>query len=189
MRATRRLTGVLAMVTAGMVTAGLALTACGTTTTTTRARATPDASAPPCRTAALTWSLVLLGGSENGGLRPNARMTAINKGSKTCVFDGYPGVEIHNGKAESIDGSGLGHPAPLPLPGKAAVTVDLRYVPRDPKGTNTWCVRQSEAVVWAPHDSDRVVVPVTDAHRKSVTLDACGQIIAMEPPRRASTGS
>ncbi|MGW4563864.1 DUF4232 domain-containing protein [Streptomyces sp. NPDC004561] len=185
MRTTTRLTGPLAL-----LTAALALTACGTTTRTTpHTSHTSGASAPPCRTTSLTWSLVLLGGGADGGARPDARLTAVNKGPGACVFDGYPGVEIHNGKADSIEGAGHGHPASLALPGKAAATVDLRYTPGGTKGAGTWCVRQNEAVVSAPHDSTRTTVPVTDAHHRPTAIDACGDTIAMEPPRRTPTGS
>ncbi|MFG2353266.1 DUF4232 domain-containing protein [Streptomyces sp. NPDC048521] len=174
MRATTRLTGGLTV-----LTAGLALTACGTTTT-----AGPDAKAPPCRTSSLTWTLTLLDGTDQDGRRPNARLTAVNKGPGTCVFDGYPGVEVHNGKAETIDGAGHGHAASLPLPGKAAATVDIRYTPGGTKDAGPNCVRQPEAVVWAPHDAARAVVPVLDAHLRHTTIDACGESMSLAPPRR-----
>ncbi|MEV5148014.1 DUF4232 domain-containing protein [Streptomyces sp. NPDC052727] len=168
-----------------VLTAGLALTACGTGTT-----AAPDATAPPCRTAALTWTLSLLdgGGTTKGDGGPDARLTAVNKGPGTCVFSGYPVLEIHNGKAESIEGTGQGRPASLALSGKASVTVDLRYTRRGAENAGTWCVRQGEASVRAPHDTRGTVVPVTDAHGKSATIDACGETLAMAVPRRTRPG-
>ena len=174
-----------------VLTAGLALTACGTTTT-----AAPDATAPPCRTASLTWTLSLLDGggaekrdgTENVG-RPNARLTAVNKGPGTCVFAGYPVLEIHNGKAESVEGTGQGRPAALALPGKASVTVDLHYTRRGTKGAGTWCVRQGEASVRAPHDTRGTVVPVTDAHGKATVIEACGETLALAVPHRTPAGS
>lgn len=174
MRATTRLTTGLAV-----LTAGLTLTACGTTTTTT-AKGT---AAPPCRTASLAWTLAMLG-TEHGTGRAHARLTAVNKGPGACVFDGFPGLEIHNGKAESIEGAGHGHPAAAALPAKAAVTVDLRYTPGGTSGAGDWCVRQREAVVRAPHDSRAAVVPVTDAHHRAVAIDACGETVSMAAPRR-----
>ncbi|MFJ9821976.1 DUF4232 domain-containing protein [Streptomyces sp. NPDC101151] len=173
MRASTRPTGGTAV-----LMAALALTACGTTTATDA----HDAEPADCRTASLKWTLVLLDG-EKGGSRPNARLTAVNKGPDTCVFDGYPGIEIHNGKAESIDGAGHGHPASFPLAGKATATVDIHYTPHDTNGTDTWCVRQSEAVVRAPHDSDRTVVPVLDTHHRTTSIDACGESMALAAPR------
>lgn len=179
MRATTRLAGGLAL-----LTAGLALTACGTTTS-----AESDARVPPCRTSSLKWTLTLLDGADKNGKRPNARLAAVNKGPGSCEFDGYPGVQIHYGKAEAIDGAGKGHPATLSVPGKGTVTVDLRYTPRGAKGAGLYCVRSSDAVVRAPHDSDATLVPVVDAHGKAAAIDACGETMALEPPRRTPAGS
>ncbi|MEU7558618.1 DUF4232 domain-containing protein [Streptomyces eurythermus] len=191
MPATTRPAGGLAALTAGLtLMAGLTLTACDTTTT-----ATPDATAPPCRTAALTWTLSLLDGDSagngdgRGDDRSGARLTAVNKGSGACLFAGYPALEIHNGKADGIEGAGAGRPSPVALPGHTAVTVDLRYTRRGTPGASTWCVRQHEAAVTAPHDTHGTVVPVTDAHGKAAVLDACGETIAMAPPRRAEAGT
>ncbi|ANP50420.1 hypothetical protein J2Z21_000805 [Streptomyces griseochromogenes] len=177
MRATTRLTGGLAV-----VTAALALTACGTTTEADAAKLSD------CRTGSLKWTLVLLG-EEKGGSRPDARLTAVNEGPDACVFNGYPGIEIHNGKAESVDGAGHGHPASFPLDTKATVAVDLRYTPPGTKGADGWCVRQSEALVRAPHDSHPIVVPVLDRHRKPAVIDACGETLSLAPPHREPAGN
>ncbi|MFE1193688.1 DUF4232 domain-containing protein [Streptomyces olivaceoviridis] len=179
MRVTTRLAGGLAL-----LTAGLTLTACGTGTT-----AAPDATAPPCRTGSLAWTLSLLDGAGTGAGRTDARLTAVNKGPGACVFAGFPALEIHNGKAESVEGTGQGRPAPLALPVRASVTVDLRYTRRGTKGADTWCVRQTEVSVRAPHDTRGAVVPVTDAHGKASTIDACGETLAMAVPRRTPAGS
>ncbi|GAA2729089.1 DUF4232 domain-containing protein [Streptomyces nogalater] len=199
MPATTRPAGGLAALTTGLaLMAHLTLTACDTTTTATpdatttaTTTATPEATAPPCRTAALTWTLSLLdgAGAQRGGDRSGARLTAVNKGSGACVFAGYPSLEIHNGKADGIEGAGSGRPAAVALPGRAAVTVDLRYTRRGTPGADTWCVRQHEAVVTAPHDAHGAVVPVTDAHGKAAVLDACGETIAMAPPQRTEAGT
>ncbi|MCE0447284.1 hypothetical protein LT493_32190 [Streptomyces tricolor] len=61
--------------------------------------------------------------------------------------------------------------------------------PRGTEGAGTWCVRQHQAVVRAPHDTRAAVVPVEDAHGKAAVLDACGETIAMAAPRRAANGS
>ncbi|MFF7370433.1 DUF4232 domain-containing protein [Streptomyces tricolor] len=188
MSATIRPAGALAALTAALaaLTAAFALTACDT-----GPAAAPDAAVPPCRTASLTWRLSLLDGDAGrpGTDRTDARLTAVNRGPGACLFTGYPSLEIHNGKAESIVGTGSGHPAPLALPGEAAVTVALRYTPRGTEGAGTWCVRQHQAVVRAPHDTRAAVVPVEDARGKAAVLDACGETIAMEAPRRAANGS
>lgn len=203
MPATTRPAGGLAALTAGLtLMTGLTLTACDTTTTATpdatatvTATASPEATAPPCRTAALTWTLSLLDGDGDGAGagqgdgRSGARLTAVNKGSGACLFAGYPGLAIHHGKADGIEGAGSGRAAAVALPGRAAVTVDLRYTRRGTPGAGTWCVRQHEAAVTAPHDTEGTVVPVTDAHGKPAVLDACGETITMAPPRRAGAGT
>ncbi|MGW2711281.1 DUF4232 domain-containing protein [Streptomyces sp. NPDC001356] len=187
MRLTTRLAGGLTL-----LTAGLALTACGHGTKAAPDTAAPDATAPPCRTASLTWTLSLLDGdgTRQGTGRPDARLTAVNKGPGPCVFAGYPVLEIHNGKAEGVEGTGRGRPASLALPGGASVTVDLDYTRRGTKGADDgWCVRQTEASVRAPHDTRGTVVPVTDAHGRAATIDACGETLAMAVPRRTPAGS
>ncbi|WP_318200590.1 DUF4232 domain-containing protein [Streptomyces sp. SCL15-4] len=204
MPATTRPAAGLAARTAGLaltLAAGLTLTACGTTTTAAPAATAPAATAPPCRTASLAWTLSLLDGDGDGdsddgdgagrgGHRSGARLVAVNKGSGPCVFSGFPGLEIHHGKADGIEGTGAGRPAALSLPGQAAVAVDLRYTRRGTPGADTsWCVRQHEATVRAPHDTDGTVVPVTDAHGKAAVLDACGETIAMAAPHRTAAGS
>ncbi|MFI2203077.1 DUF4232 domain-containing protein [Streptomyces sp. NPDC020192] len=164
-----------------VLTAGLTLTACGTTTGSTAS----EPAVPSCRTASLTWTLTLLG--RDGGGPARARLKAVNKGPGPCVFDGFPGLEIHNGKADSIEGSGHGRPAAVSLPGngKAAVTVDLRYTPAGTSGAGDWCVRQNEAVVRAPHDTNPAVVPVTDGHGRTTVIDACGQTLSLAAPHRS----
>ncbi|MEU3828490.1 DUF4232 domain-containing protein [Streptomyces sp. NPDC029080] len=207
MPATTRRAGGLTALTASLTltAAGLALAGCTTTTATPDGSAppataptasTPQTTARPCRTASLTWTLSLVdggrgggaagdgAGTAHGGSRSDARLVAVNKGPAACVFTGYPGLEIHEGKAESIEGAGPGHPAAVPLPAGAAVAVGLRYTPRGAKGADTWCVRQGEAVVRAPRDSGAVVVPVRDARGKAAVLDVCGNTIVMAPPGR-----
>ncbi|MFG2606037.1 DUF4232 domain-containing protein [Streptomyces sp. NPDC048514] len=181
MRATTRLAGGLSA-----LMAGLALTACGAITTTATHS---DGSIPPCRTTSLKWTLTLLDGTDKGGERAGARLTGVNKGPEICVFDGYPGVEVHNGKAETIDGAGKGHPESVAVPEGAGVSVDLHYTPRGAKGAAPYCVRQSEAVVQAPHDAHRAVVPIVDTHGRTKAIDACGEKLTLQPPRRTPAGS
>ncbi|MEU5538362.1 DUF4232 domain-containing protein [Streptomyces sp. NPDC020362] len=165
-----------------ILVAGLALTACGTTVE------AHDTRLGNCRTGSLKWTLVLLG-RDRGDSRHGARLTALNKGPDTCVFDGYPGLEIHNGKAETIDGAGHGHPASFPLAAQASVAVDVHYRPSGTKGAGVYCVRDTEAVVRAPHDTDRAVIPVRDRHRRTVVMDACGETLSLAPPRRTAPGN
>ncbi|KAB1981208.1 DUF4232 domain-containing protein [Streptomyces triticiradicis] len=190
MRATTRLAAGSAV-----LTAALAVTACGHTTaqphgaTSTTGSVSPSGGPSParspaeCRTASLTWALVLL--PERTGGRRDARLTVANDAPETCLFAGYPGFSVHNGKANSIEGVGHGHPRTIALRKGTGVTVDLRYTPRGAKGAGDYCVTENEALVSAPHDpdSDRVNVPVMEAHHKAAEIDACGDSVSMSLPR------
>ncbi|MFB7241439.1 hypothetical protein CW362_12885 [Streptomyces populi] len=180
MRATTRLAAGSAV-----LTLALAVSACGHTDVQPHRAASTTGSASPagCRTASLTWTLVLL--PERTGGRRDARLTAANKAPEACLFAGYPGFSVHNGKANSIEGTGHGHPKSFTLRKGTGVTVDLRYTPRGAKGAGDYCVTENEALVSAPHnpDSDRVNVPVVETRHKAAEIDACGDSISMSPPR------
>ncbi|MFF1740943.1 DUF4232 domain-containing protein [Streptomyces mirabilis] len=201
MRATTRLTAGW-----GVLMVGLALTACGHKAgengTSTPASGVASPSVPSvtssatsseapkptgCRTGSLTWTLVLL--PTKSSSRRNALLTAANKGPKTCVFAGYPGFSVHNGKANSIEGVGHGHPKAVTLHKGASVTVDLQYTPRGVKGAGDYCVKESEALVSAPHnpDRERTNVPVMDTHHAAAQIDACGDSISLSLPHYAPT--
>lgn len=196
MRATTRLTGGTALLALGLAAAACGHSTAARSTTpadhSTRASATLSASPaaspslPPkpaeCRTRSLRWTLVLLP-AKSSGLR-NARLTAANSGPEPCVFAGYPDFLVHNGKANSLRGVGHGHPKAVSLRSGAEVTVDLHYTPSDAKGTGGYCVRDSEALVSAPHnpDSGRTDVPVMDTHHHAAQIDACGDSISMSLP-------
>ncbi|MEU6271102.1 DUF4232 domain-containing protein [Streptomyces populi] len=178
-----------------VLTLALAVSACGhtdvqphraasTTGSTSPSGASSPARSPAgCRTASLTWTLVLL--PERTGGRRDARLTAANNAPETCLFAGYPGFSVHNGKANSIEGVGHGHPKTLTLREGTGVTVDLRYTPRGAKGAGDYCVTENEALVSAPHnpDSDRVNVPVVGTRHKAAEIDACGDSVSMSLPR------
>nr|WP_256258073.1 DUF4232 domain-containing protein [Streptomyces mirabilis] len=142
-----------------------------------------------CRTGSLTWTLVLL--PTKSSSRRNALLTAANKGPKTCVFAGYPGFSVHNGKANSIAGIGHGLPKQVTLHKGARVTVDLQYTPRGAKGAGDYCVKEGEALVSAPHnpDRERTNVPVMDTHHAAARIDACGDSISLSPPHYTTTPS
>ncbi|GAA1912216.1 DUF4232 domain-containing protein [Streptantibioticus ferralitis] len=192
MRAKLRLVGAVAV-----FTAGLAVAACGPTaahgtggpppphsvrSSRPAAPAVSHGSLPTCRTHALKWTFTLLN-AEGPGQQPNARLSAVNRGKDRCVFGGYPGVDVHNGKANSVDGVGRGRPAPVTLPKGEGVTVDVRYTPRGTKGASDLCVSESEAVVRAPQDAARAAVPITDTRHKTAKFKACGETMLLSPPR------
>ncbi|SFF02273.1 Protein of unknown function [Streptomyces mirabilis] len=203
MRATTHLTAGL-----GVLMVGLAVTACGhkagedgtatpasdltspSVPSVTSSATSSEAPKPTeCRTGSLTWTLVLL--PTKSSSRRNALLTAANKGPKTCVFAGYPGFSVHNGKANSIAGIGHGLPKQVTLHKGARVTVDLQYTPRGAKGAGDYCVKEGEALVSAPHnpDRERTNVPVMDTHHAAARIDACGDSISLSPPHYTTTPS
>ncbi|MFL4948921.1 DUF4232 domain-containing protein [Streptomyces sp. MMS24-I31] len=116
--------------------------------------------------------------------RRNARLTALNNGPQSCVFAGYPGFYIHNGKAYDIQGEGKGRPKPVTLHKGARVSFDLRYTPDSAKHEGDLCVTGTEALAWAPHGDHNspARVPVTDTHGRVTPITACGEAISMSPP-------
>lgn len=157
----------------------VAVTACG------NVNSQDDTAAPVaagCRTGGLKWSLVLQ--SDKSGSRRDAHLTASNRGAEPCVFAGYPGLLIHNGKANSIDGVGQGQPEAITLRKGEKLTVGLQYTPSGTEGAGSYCVREPDALVSAPHasEADRTDVPITDAHGHPTQIDACGDHISMSPP-------
>ncbi|MFJ1603658.1 DUF4232 domain-containing protein [Streptomyces sp. NPDC088253] len=201
MRATTRLTAGV-----GVLMVGLAVAACGheagedrtaapasgvaspSVPSVTSSAASSEATKPTeCRTGSLTWTLVLL--PTKSSSRRNALLTAANNGPSTCVFAGYPGFSVHNGKANSIEGVGHGHPKPVTLHKGARVTVDLQYTLRGAKGAGDYCVNEGEALVSAPHnpDRERTNVPVMDTHHAAAQIDVCGDSISLSLPHYTTT--
>ncbi|MFF9407180.1 DUF4232 domain-containing protein [Streptomyces anandii] len=177
MRAKTRLAHSMAVL--GVV---MAVTACG------NVKSEDETAAPAaanCRTGGLKWSLVLQPDRSSG--RRDAHLTASNRGSAPCLFAGYPGLLIHNGKANSLDGVGQGHPEPITLRKGEELTVGLQYTPSGAKGAGSYCVHEPDALVSAPHapESDRTDVPITDTHGHPTQIDACGDHISLSPPRLA----
>ncbi|MGW7001502.1 DUF4232 domain-containing protein [Streptomyces sp. NPDC054933] len=192
MRAKLRLVGAVAVFTAGLGVAACGPTAAhgsggppaprGVQSSRPAAPVVSHSSFPTCRTHALKWTFTLLKAA-SPAQQPNARLSAVNRGKGGCVFGGYPGVDVHNGKANAVDGVGRGRPAPVTLSKGAGVTIDVRYTPRGTKGASDLCVSESEAVVWAPHDAARAAVPITDTRHKSAKFRACGETMLLSPPR------
>jgi len=176
----RSLLGAAAAALTLTVTAGLALTGCGS----------PRMAAlhANCTTKGLGWKVTVLKKKPHAAQR-QARLSVVNKGTDPCVFSGFPAFEVHLGKGPQSDARGHGRALPIDLRRGAKVTAGLRY--RDcPKGwqmNEPVAVTNDIAVVSAPHDKagGRAVV-ARDEKGKRLRMNICADTIWMDPPREAA---
>ncbi|MFI2258445.1 DUF4232 domain-containing protein [Streptomyces tubercidicus] len=162
------------------VTAGLALTGCGS----------PRMAAlhANCTTKGLRWKVTVLKKQPRAEHR-EARLSVVNKGADPCVFRGFPAFEVHLGKGPQSDARGHGRALPIDLPRGGRVTAGLRY--RDcPEGSQLnepVAVTNDTAVVSAPHDyPGRQAVVARDEKGKRLRMNICTDTIWMGPPREAA---
>lgn len=176
----RSLLGAAAAALTLTVTAGLALTGCGS----------PRMAAlhANCTTKGLGWKVTVLKKKPHAAQR-QARLSVVNKGTDPCVFSGFPAFAVHLGKGPQSDARGHGRALPIDLRRGGKVTAGLRY--RDcPKGSplnEPVAVTNDTAVVSAPHDKagGRAVV-ARDEKGKRLRMNICADTIWMDPPREAA---
>lgn len=162
------------------VTAGLALTGCGS----------PRMAAlhANCTTKGLGWKLTVLKKKPRAEHR-EARLSVVNKGTDPCVFRGFPAVAVHLGKGPQSDAQGHGRALPIDLRRGATVTTGLRYrdCPKDALLSEPIAVTNDIAVVSAPRDStDGHAVVARDEKGKRLRMNICADTIWMGPPREAA---
>ncbi|MEU8787204.1 DUF4232 domain-containing protein [Streptomyces sp. NPDC048637] len=162
------------------VTAGLALTGCGS----------PRMAAlhASCTTKGLGWKITVLKKKPRSQHR-EARLSVVNKGSAPCVFRGFPAVAVHLGKGPQADAQGHGRALPIDLGRGATVTTGLRYrdCPKDALLSEPIAVTNDTAVVSAPRDSTTgQAVVARDEAGKRLRMNICADTIWMGPPREAA---
>ncbi|MGW7248290.1 DUF4232 domain-containing protein [Streptomyces decoyicus] len=161
------------------VTAGLAVTGCGTSRMT--------ALHANCTTKGLRWKLTVLKKKPHTVHR-EARLSIANTGAGPCVFRGFPAFEVHVGKGPESGAVGHGKTLPIDLPRGGTVLAPLRY--KDcPKGTppSAGMVSNDTAVVSAPRDyPGRQAVVARDEAGKRLRMTLCADRIWMDPPREAA---
>lgn len=175
----RRRSLLAAMTAALVLTAGLGLVGCGS----------PRMAAlhADCTTKSLKWKLTVLKKTPHTTHR-EARLSVVNKGSKPCVFGGYPDVEVHVGKGPLAVGKGQGTPSPIDLRSGGTVTTALRYKDSEPgsRSSAECIVSNVEAVVAAPRDHDGRAVAARDEAGRRSQIDVCDDTIWMSPPREVT---
>ncbi|MGW7576136.1 DUF4232 domain-containing protein [Streptomyces sp. NPDC054765] len=161
------------------VTAGLALTGCGSSRM--------AALHANCTTKGLHWKLTVLKKKPHSVQR-EAQLSISNKGVGPCVFRGFPVFEIHVGKGPESDAVGHGQAPPIDLQRGGTVTTALRYrdCPKDIPASAEW-VSNDTAVVSAPRDyPGRKAVVARDEKGKRLRMNLCTDRIWMDPPREAT---
>ncbi|MFC9232979.1 DUF4232 domain-containing protein [Streptomyces decoyicus] len=161
------------------VTAGLAVTGCGSSRM--------AALHANCTTKGLRWKLTVLKKKPHTVHR-EARLSIANTGASPCVFRGFPAFEVHVGKGPESGAVGHGKTLPIDLGRGGTVTAGLRY--KDcPKGTppSAGMVSNDTAVVSAPRDYPRrQTVVARDEAGKRLRMTLCADRIWMDPPRVAA---
>ncbi|MFG2829791.1 DUF4232 domain-containing protein [Streptomyces sp. NPDC048434] len=175
----RSLLAVVAAALALTVTAGLALTGCGS--------ARMAALHANCTTKGLRWQLTVLKKKPHTEQR-EARLSIANTGAGPCVFQGFPLFEVHVGKGPESDAEGHGKALPIDLGRGGTVLAALRY--RDCPGStppSAAMVSNDRAVVAAPRDyRGAQLVEARDEKGKRLRMTLCADRIWMDPPREAA---
>ncbi|MGD3110413.1 DUF4232 domain-containing protein [Streptomyces sp. YGL11-2] len=162
------------------VTAALALTGCGS--------GRMAALHANCKTKSLGWKVTVLKEVPHSPRR-EARLTAVNKGSQPCVFDGFPTFAVHVGKGPESAGKGQVRTMPIDLRRGGTVTTSLRYKDHAPGMKPADClVSNDEATVGAPRDHHEKQIKVRDEKGKKARMNICEETIWMSAPVQG-TGS
>ncbi|MFI1156368.1 DUF4232 domain-containing protein [Streptomyces sioyaensis] len=161
------------------VTAGLALTGCGS----------PRMAAlhANCTTKGLRWKLTVLKKKPHTPHR-DARLSVVNTGDKPCVFRGFPAFEVHLGKGPESDARGHGRIMPIDLRRGGRVVTSLRYKDcRKGAASDPFMISNDVAVVSAPRDyPGRRAVEVRDESGKRQAMNVCTDSIWMGAPYEAA---
>ena len=143
-----------------------------------------------CLSAKLKWTLTRLDAPVNktSGHLAAAQLTATSTARRTCTFDGYPWVRVHNGKAQETIASPAttGATPRWTLAPGGSVRVNLRYSEAPDRTGNCFLPAEvSDLQALPPHADPRdigVSVPLTDTHGKRLPLNVCEEKIWMAPP-------
>ncbi|MFI2763493.1 DUF4232 domain-containing protein [Streptomyces echinatus] len=144
-----------------------------------------DARPVACRASQLGWKMTRLPGKRQD--TPAATLSAENKGTKSCTFDGYPDIDVYIGKGPSAGGKpkkGAG-PVRLRLSPRHTVEFPLFYeataAPGD--GCEVSAEYDPSITVTPPHAKDGSLVRMTDARGKHVRAQVCDIDIELGSPQ------
>ncbi|MEV6837266.1 DUF4232 domain-containing protein [Streptomyces sp. NPDC051133] len=168
----------LAVAALGLV-ALLGTAACG------KDQGSSDARPVACQASQLGWKMTRLSGGRQS--TPAATLSAENKGSKPCAFDGYPEIDVYVGKGPSADGRpkkgatpvhselNPGHAVEFPLFYEATAT------PGD--GCEVSAEYDPSITVVPPHTRKGSLIKMTDAKGRHVRAQVCGTGIELGSPQ------
>ncbi|WP_030678321.1 DUF4232 domain-containing protein [Streptomyces rimosus] len=145
-----------------------------------------DAFQANCATKDLKWKMTVLKKKGHGPHR-EGRLSAVNTGTRGCVFRGYPMFMVHSGKAWQADAVGQGRTRPVSLPSGKGVVVDVRYQDAEKHTEDGGCwAKGDDVVVAAPRDGDRTAIKAQDEKGRKADMVLCDYRIQMAPPRAAA---
>ncbi|MFF9089935.1 DUF4232 domain-containing protein [Streptomyces sp. NPDC014991] len=168
----------LAVSTLGLVVL-LGTAACGND------QGSSDARPAACRTSQLGWKMTRLPGKQRN--TPVATLSAENKGSKACVFDGYPSIDVYIGKGPSADGKPKKGATPVHVQLNPDRTVEFPLFYEATAVRGDGCEVSAEydpsITVVPPHTKDGSLIKMTDAKGRHVRAQVCGTDIELGSPQ------
>ncbi|MFF1281535.1 DUF4232 domain-containing protein [Streptomyces sp. NPDC058299] len=144
-----------------------------------------DARPAVCRASQLGWKMTRLPGKQQ--TTPSATLSAENKGSASCAFDGYPGIDVYIGKGPSADGKPKKGATPVHVELNPGHTVEFPLFYEATAAPGGSCEVSAEydpsITVVPPHTEDGSVVKMTDAKGRHVRAQVCGVGIELGSPQ------
>jgi hypothetical protein len=138
-----------------------------------------------CRTSQLNWKMTRLPGKQQNA--PAAALSAENKGSKSCAFDGYPDIDVYVGKGPSAAGKPKKGATPVHLELNPGHTVEFPLFYEATAAPGDGCEVSAEydpgITVVPPHTRDGSLVKMTDAKGRHVRAQVCGIDIELGSPQ------
>ncbi|WP_225826232.1 DUF4232 domain-containing protein [Streptomyces naphthomycinicus] len=144
-----------------------------------------DARPVACGTSQLGWKMTRLADEQRN--TPAAVLSAENKGSKSCAFDGYPDIDVYIGKGASAAGKPKKGATPVRLELRPGHTVEFPLFYAASAAPGDACEVSAEydpsITVVPPHTKDGSLVRMTDAKGRHVRAQVCGIDIELGSPR------
>lgn len=144
-----------------------------------------DARPAACRTSQLGWKVTRLPAGQRNA--PAATLSAENRGTKACAFDGYPAIDVYVGKGPSADGRPKKGAAPVRLELNPGHTVDFPLFFEATAARGADCevsaAYDPSITVTPPHTQDGSLVKMTDGKGRHVRAQVCGTDIELASPQ------
>jgi hypothetical protein len=141
-----------------------------------------------CGSPQLRWTWTRPAGEPSDGSA--ATLSATNKSSHRCVFDGYPQIHVWVGKAQDVQSEPEKNGGPVMVVLNPGRTVDfpLFYQPNDVPRYHCWIGAEDNASsdVVPPHPRKHdygSFVHVTDAKGHPLPTQVCSDTLRVGPPQ------